>query len=57
MMKLRGLFRVLSLCVVVLPSQANNIEGTPFKAGDSPLVSELTVDQCSEVVKAIVQQT
>ena len=44
MMKLRGLFRVLSLCVVVLPSQANNIEGIPFTAGDSPLVSELTVD-------------
>lgn len=56
-MKLHTLFIVLSLWVVVLPSQANNIEDTPSKAGDSPLVSELTVAQFSEVVQAIVQQT
>ena len=57
MMKLHGLLTMLLLWMLVLPSQANDIEDAPSEAGDSPLVSELTVEQFSEVVKTIVQQT
>ena len=57
MTKLYGLLAMLFLGMPVLPSQAHDIEDTPSEAGDSPLVSELTVEKFSEVVKAIVQQT
>ena len=42
----------------MLPVQANDIADTPSsESNDSPLVSDLSVEQFSEVVKAIVQQT
>ena len=48
----------LFLCMLVLPLQAKDVADTPsFESNDSPLVSELSVAQFSEVVKAIVQQT
>ena len=49
---------LLFLCVLVLPLQAKDVADTPSsESNDSPLVSELSVEQFSEVVKAIVQQT
>ena len=46
------------LCIFVLPVQANEVSETPSsESNDSPLVSDLSVEQFSEVVKAIVQQT
>ena len=46
------------LVIFVLPVQANEASETPApESSDSPLVSDLSVDQFSEVVKAIVQQT
>jgi len=42
----------------VLPVEAKDVEDTPSsESNDSPLVSDLSVDQFSEVVKRIVQQT
>ena len=42
----------------VLPVQAKDVADTPSsESNDSPLVSDLSVDQFSEVVKRIVQQT
>ena len=49
---------LLFLYMLVLPLQAKDVAGTPSsESNDSPLVSELSVEQFSEVVKAIVQQT
>ena len=49
---------LLFLCMLVLPLQAKDVADTPSsESNDSPLVSELSVEQFSEVVKAIVQQT
>ena len=58
MMRPRCSLALLCLCVLVLPLQAKDVADTPsFESNDSPLVSELSVAQFSEVVKAIVQQT
>ena len=49
---------LLFLCMLVLPLQAKDVADTPSsESNDSPLVSELSVEQFSELVKAIVQQT
>ena len=49
---------LLSLWMLVLPVQAKDIADNPSsESNDSPLVSDLSVEQFSEVVKAIVQQT
>ena len=49
---------LLSLWMLVLPVQAKDIPDTPSsESTDPPLVSDLSVEQFSEVVKAIVQQT
>ena len=49
---------LLSLWMLVLPVQAKDIADTPSsESNDSPLVSELSVEQFSEVVRTIVQQT
>ena len=49
---------LLFLCMLVLPLQAQDVADTPSaESNDSPLVSELSVEQFSELVKAIVQQT
>ena len=49
---------LLFLGILVLPLQAKDVADTPSsESNDSPLVSELSVEQFSEVVKAIVQQT
>ena len=49
---------VLSLWMLVLPVQAEDIVDTPSSESNDPsLVSDLSVEQFSEVVKAIVQQT
>ena len=49
---------LLCLCVLVLPVQAKDVADTPSsESNDSPLVSDLSVEQFSEVVRAIVQQT
>jgi len=49
---------LLFLYMLVLPLQAKDVAGTPSsESNDPPLVSELSVEQFSEVVKAIVQQT
>ena len=51
-------FALLFLCMLVLPVQAKDVADTPSsESNDSPLVSDLSVDQFSEVVKRIVQQT
>ena len=48
----------LLLWVLVLKAQANEVSEIPSpELSSSPLVSDLSVDQFSEVVKAIVQQT
>ena len=48
---------LLLLCVFVLPAQAKDVADTPSsESNDSPVVSDLSVEQFSEVVKAIVQQ-
>ena len=42
----------------VLPLQAKDVPDNPLsESNDSPLVSDLSVDQFSEVVRRIVQQT
>ena len=49
---------LLFLCVLMFPVQAKDVADTPSpESNDSPLVSDLSVEQFSEVVKAIVQQT
>ena len=49
---------LLSLWMLVLPVQAEDIADTASsKSNDPPLVSELSVEQFSEVVRAIIQQT
>ena len=51
-------FALLFLCMLVLPVQAKDVSETPSsESNDSPLVSDLSVDQFSKVVKRIVQQT
>ena len=51
-------FALLFLCVFVLPVQATDVADTPSsESNDSPLVSDLSVEQFSEVVKVIVRQT
>ena len=57
-MKAHCSLALLSLCMFVLPVQATDVADTPSsESNDSPLVSDLSVEQFSEVVKAIVQQT
>ena len=49
---------LLSLWMLVLPMQAKDIaDAASSEPNDPPLVSDLSVEQFSEVVKAIVQQT
>ena len=49
---------LLSLWMLVLPVQAEDIVDTKSSESNDPsLVSDLSVEQFSEVVKAIVQQT
>ena len=49
---------LLFLCMLVLPLQAKDVPDTPLSESEvSPLVSDLSVEQFSEVIKAIVQQT
>ena len=49
---------LLFLYMLVLPVQAKDVADTPSsESNDSPLVSDLSVEQFSKVVKAIVQQT
>ena len=49
---------LLFLWILVLPVQAKDIADTPSSESNDPtLVSDLSVEQFSEVVKAIVQQT
>ena len=49
---------LLFLPMLVVPLQAKNVADTPSsESNDSPLISELSVEQFSEVVKAIVQET
>ena len=58
MMKRHCSLALLFLCMLVLPLQAKDVADTPSsESNDSPLVSELSVEQFSELVKAIVQQT
>ena len=57
-MKLNRSVALLFLCMLVLPVQAKDVVDTPSaESNDSPLVSDLSVEQFSEVVKAIVRQT
>ena len=49
---------LLFFYMLVLPLQAKDIADTPSsESNESPLVSELSVEQFSEVVRAIIQQT
>ena len=58
MMKPHCSLALLFLPMLVVPLQAKNVADTPSsESNDSPLVSDLSVDQFSEVVKRIVQQT
>ena len=57
-MKAHCSLALLFLCMFVLPVQAKDVVDTPSsESNDSPLVSDLSVEQFSEVVKAIVRQT
>jgi hypothetical protein len=57
-MKAHCSLALLFLCMFVLSVQAKDVADTPSsETNDSPLVSDLSVDQFSEVVKRIVQQT
>ena len=57
-MKAHCSLALLFLCMFVLPVQPKDVADTPpSESNDSPLVSDLSVDQFSEVVKRIVQQT
>ena len=52
------LLTVVCLWMLALSLQANDASETPLSESiGSPLVSDLSVEQFSEVVKAIVQQT
>ena len=52
------LLTLVCLGMLALPLQANDASETPLSESiDSPLISDLSVEQFSEVVKAIVQQT
>ena len=58
MMKPRCSVALLFLCMLVLPLKAREAaDSLSSESNDSPLVSNLPVEQFSEVVKAIVQQT
>ena len=58
MMKRYCSLSLLSLWMFMLPVQATDVATTPSsESTDSPLLSDLSVEQFSEVVKAIVQQT
>ena len=58
MMKRYCSLLLLPLWTLMLPVQATNVEDIPSsESKDSPLVSDLSVQQFSEVVQAIVQQT
>ena len=58
MMNPHRLLTLVCLGMLALPLQANDASETPLSESiDSPLVSDLSVEQFSEVVKAIVQQT
>ena len=49
---------LLFLCMLASAVQAKDVSDTPSsQSNDLPLVSDLSVDQFSEVVKRIVQQT
>ena len=57
-MRRRRPLTLLFIWMLVLPVQAEDIANTPSsESNDPPLVSNLSVEQFSEVVKAIVQQT
>ena len=57
-MKAHCSLTLLFLSVLVLTVQAKDAADTPSSdSNDSPVVSDLPVEQFSEVVKAIVQQT
>ena len=57
-MKAHYSLTLLFLSVLVLTVQAKDAADTPSSdSNDSPVVSDLSVEQFSEVVKAIVQQT
>ena len=57
-MRRRRPLTLLFIWMLVLPVQAEDIADTPSsESNDPPLVSDLSVEQFSEVVKAIVQQT
>ena len=58
MMKLHPLTLLFLPWVLVIAVQANEFSGAPATASDDPpLVSDLSVDQFTELVKTIVQQT
>ena len=58
MMKTSRPLSLLFLWMLALNVQANEFSEIPSsESSSSPLVSDLSVDQFSEVVKAIVQQT
>ena len=58
MMKPRHPLTLVFLRMFALPVQAKDVADTPSsESNDSPLVSDLSVDKFSEVVKRIVQQT
>ena len=57
-MRRRRPLTLLFIWMLVLPVQAEDIADTSSsESNDAPLVSDLSVEQFSEVVKAIVQQT
>ena len=58
MMKRYCSLSLLCLWTLTLPVQATDVSETPSsESNDSPLVSDLSVEQFSEVVQAIVQKT
>ena len=58
MMRPRRPLTLVFLWMFVLPLQAKDVPDNPLsESNDSPLVSDLSVDQFSEVVRSIVQQT
>ena len=58
MMRPRRHLPLVFLWMFVLPLQAKDVPDNPLsESNDSPLVSDLSVDQFSEVVRRIVQQT
>ena len=58
MMKISRPLSPLFLWMLALNVQADEVSEIPSsESSSSPLVSDLSVDQFSEVVKAIVQQT